>query len=111
MPRTAGQAAYACAALWIVHAVDCATWARRNLSGPRTVVSHGEPTPADAVETAVIYDYACALTERLHERADQLGLDPGEVEAGRVYAECRTWPQKQADYKLALCAVGGALAP
>ena len=110
MTRTAEQAALACASLWIVHAVDCAAWARRNLSGPPNKDSQGEPTPADAIETGFLYTYACVLDERLRERAERLGLHPGEVEAGRIYADSRTWPQKQADYSIALGAIGGRLA-
>lgn len=111
MTRTAEQAALACASLWVVHAVDCAAWGRRNLSGPPNADSSGEPTPIDAIETGFLYAYACTLTERLHERAKRLGLEPGEVSDGRTYAECRTWPQLQADYAIALGAIGGRLAP
>ncbi len=111
MSRTAEQAALACASLWIVHAVDCAAWARRNLTGKPNADSQGEPTPADALETGFLFAYASTLNERLQERAERLGLDPGEVDAGRAYADCRTWPQKQADYAIALGAIGGRLAP
>ena len=111
MTRTAEQAALAAASLWTVHAVDCAAWARRNLTGPPNADSHGEPTPADAIETGFLYAYACTLTERLNERAERLGLDPLEVVAGRTYTECRTWTQLRADYEIGLRAIGGRLAP
>lgn len=111
MTRTAEQAALAAASLWVVHAVEVAAYGRKQLSGPRTVDSEGEPTPADAVETGFLYAYACTLTERLDERAKRLGLTPLEVAAGRTYAECRTWDQLQADYAIALGAIGGRLAP
>lgn len=109
MTRTAEQAALACAALWVVHTVEVAAYGKRNLSGPPSEA--GEPMPADATETGFMYHFACMLTERLHERAERLGLDPFEVEAGRQYVDLRTWPQIQADFAIALGAVGGRLGP
>ena len=109
MTRTAEQAALACASLWVVHTVEISAYGQRNLTGPPT--AEGEPAPADAVETALLYEFACMLTKCLHARASQLGLGSGEVDAGRAYVDCRTWPQLQADYAIALGAVGGRLGP
>ena len=107
MPRSAQSAALACASLWIVHTVNCAAFGRKLLSGPLT--PEGEPSPADAVEGRLLFEYATNLTQLLHERARKLGLDPREVEAGREAIEAQSWAHNVADYPAALRYVGGRL--
>ncbi len=109
MTHSAEQAAVASVALWIVHTVDCAAYARRTLTGPPT--SAKEPGPANAAETKMVYDYACALTERLHERAKHWGLTVSEIDAGRDFVQHMPWPLMIADYPQALSVVGGRLSP
>jgi hypothetical protein len=108
--RTAEQAAQACVALWVVHTVEVAAYGRHHLTGPLT--PDGEPSPADAVERSILHGYALAVTERLLERADALGLEPAEVQAGFDFcANSVPWGEMLAHYTNALTFIGGRLAP
>jgi hypothetical protein len=108
--RTVEQAAQACVAMWVVHTVEVAAYGRRHLTGPMT--PDNEPSPADAVERAILHEYALETTKRLHERADALGLDPVEVNAGFEFcANSVPWAEMLDHYTNALSFIGGRLAP
>lgn len=100
-------AALAAAALWTVHTVDCTVYGRQVLTGPPT--PDNEPSPANDVEVAILHTYAMAVTERLQERATQMGLHPDEVEAGRQFCERVPWERMQRDYLNAVNYIGGRL--
>ena len=108
MPNlTPEAAALASASLWVVHTVDCANYGRQVLTGPPT--PDGEPSCADDLETAILHRYATALTERLNERAERMGLHPDEVAAGLEFCVRMPWDKMQRDYLNAVNYIGGKL--
>ncbi len=105
----AEKAAQASVALWVVHTVEVAAYGRQVLTGPLT--PDKEPSPANEVERALLHEFALETTKRLHERADALGLDPRELQAGfDLCAESVPWAEMLAHYTNARAMVG-SLAP
>lgn len=93
-------------ALFTVYHVECENYDRSVCTGPRM---NDGVMPANGHERKLIGKHAAGLAARVLERAERLGLNRKQLEAGDEAVQSMPYARVEADYERAKALIGGTL--